>query len=731
MHQITLISLLAVLAISSGVGAAEVAIAKVPPRHPRVYLQADDLPALRQKIAMDEFKPAYAEVKAAIADRRIGPFCAAFVYLIEGDKAVGRRAVEEGLVAMRASNDGRTPAMPMHWCACVYDWCYDLLSDQEKQQFITEFKRISASHEPFYPAKLDSHAIVGHGTEGWLLTGQLPLGVAIYDEDKSMYDAAAALFFKEFVPARNFYYPGHAHHQGDSYGGRFLHDLCATWLFRRMGAGDVFTREQEFVPYQVIYNLRPDGRQFRSGDTFDESGKAGAKRLIQLLCGSYYDNPYEMWMADSDFFDRPGPFDRIFELLFRKPNATKRSISELPLAKYFAQPIGTMVVRTGWNMGKESPAPDAMVSMHMGEYFFGNHQRKDFGNFQIYYRGPLAISSGFYEGRNNLYGSDHWINYYHQTIAHNGLLIFDPAEKQMIQNKPAANDGGQHWPNGQLDHPVNLDMLFNQGYHVGKVLSHGIVPDPKRPLYSYISGDITAAYSKKVSLVTRSMVTLTGGDAKYPCTLIVLDHVIAADPSFKKTWLLHTMDEPTIEGGRISAVYDKNGYGGKLVAECLLPQGAAITKVGGPGKEFWVESTQINYAVNKPSGEGGAWRVEVSPPALGTPAKEDVFLHVLSVMDSTTADAPVVNRIDAPDVVGARIGDCAVLFARPGREPNSFTFNTDGPARLRYLICNLPAGQWTIQGGGQAQATTLTATEEGKSVFFEGPAGTYTAKINP
>ena len=52
---------------------------------------------------------------------------------------------------------------------------------------------------------------------------------------------AACFFFERFVPVRNFYYPGHAHHQGDSYTSRFLHDQLASWLFRRMGAGDVLT----------------------------------------------------------------------------------------------------------------------------------------------------------------------------------------------------------------------------------------------------------------------------------------------------------------------------------------------------------------------------------------------------------------------------------------------------------------------------------------------------------
>ncbi len=414
---------------------AAVTVPRVPAGHPRVYVRASDLPAIKAKLSRDEFKAAWSQVQAATSHPDYGPFASAFVYLVTGDKAAGRRAIENGLTALAKSDEGRTVSQPMHWAACVYDWCYDLLTDTEKQSFIKEFQRLAASHGPYYPARLDTHAVVGHDTEGWLLTGQLPIGVAIYDESPVMYDAAARLFARKFVPVRNFYYPAHAHHQGDSYSSRMVHDLLASWLFRRMGAGDVLSREQRYVPYETIYNLRPDGRQFRHGDTYDEGGRAATRLLIQMLAAAYYDDPYMLWMADSaDLFNRPTPLERIFELLFRRPSAPQRPIGELPLTKFFGPPIGTMIARTGWERGLDSRA--AVVRMHIGGNFFGNHQRKDWGNFQVYYRGPLAISSGIYEGAQSGYNSDHWRDYYHQTVAHNSLLIFDPTEKWSTTANP-------------------------------------------------------------------------------------------------------------------------------------------------------------------------------------------------------------------------------------------------------------------------------------------------------
>lgn len=698
-------------------------VPKVPAGHPRVYIRPSDLALLRTKIGRDEFKPAWAAVQAAAKHAQWGPFCSAFMYLVAGDKTTGRNAIEGGLKILAATDDGRVPTSPMHWAACVYDWCYDLLSASEKQQFIGHFQRLAASHEPFYPARSDSHAVVGHGAEGWLLSGQLPIGVAIYDESPLMYDAAARFFFDKFVPVRNFHYASHAHHQGDSYNARFLHDLFASWLFRRMGAGDVFSRQQQFVPYETIYNLRPDGRQFRRGDTYDESGKAAARRSIQLLTAAYYDDPVLMAMADSPFFLKPTPFERVFELLFRPVAAAQQPIATLPLTKYFGSPIGTLVARTGWSVGPESR--DAVVRMHIGERFFGNHQRKDFGNFQIFYRGPLAISSGNYEGSDGGYNSDHWRDYHHQTISHNGLLIFDPAEKMNYHEETAANDGGQRWPARGADHPVDLETLMGKDWEYGRVTAHEFGPNPVTPDYSYLAGDITTAYSSKVQRVTRSMVTWNTKDLQYPCVLIVFDRVVAANPTFKKTWLLHTIEEPVVQNRTVTV---EHAGGGKLAVESLLPKAAVLTKVGGPGKEFWVPSTQRNYPSVKAEAEAGNWRVEISPAA---PAASDLFLHTLSVMDKGTPLGLPAQTIEASDAIGARVLDRVVLFSKSGTSLKTLNFQVAGGDTLGILVCDLEPGAWTIQREGAARAFTLNAAKEGQCVYFQGASGHYSMRLNP
>jgi len=698
---------------------ASVKIPSVPTGHPRVYIRSSDLPNIKKKLDLPEFSRAWNLIK-----KSDNPACKAFVYLMTDNVESGRDAIKlwfeyADKYADNPDYAGRVFSNLLHIGACVYDWCYDLLNDDEKQKFIKKLENIASSHSPGYPANPNGHAVVGHDTEGWVLTGQIPAGIAIYDESKKMYDASARLFFEKFVPVRNFVYQSHMHHQGDSYfQTRFQHDQAVSWLFRRIGAGDVFTREQQFVPYQMIYNMRPDGQQIHSGDTFNERGNDPRKRLLALMTASYYSDPYLMTMAESDFFNNYGDFDCIFEILFKEPNAEKRPINELPLTKYFPSPMGEMIARTGWTMGVDSN--DAIVQMRIGEYFFGNHQCKDFGTFQIYYRGALAISSGVYDE----YGNDHWKNYLHQTISKNGLLIFDPSEEM---GKGSVNDGGQRWPEGS-DHPKDLDTLLTKDYKMGQVTAFEFGPDKVNPEYSYISGDITNAYStKKADMVTRSMVAFNTRDEKYPCVFVVMDRVKSKDLTFKKTWLLHSIQEPKIENKTITVIRDGkayNGeYSGKLVVKSLMPEKSEIRKIGGKDKEFWIESVQKNYPAHKDGiTEGGEWRVEVSPSQNN---EYDIFLHVMSVMDKKTDDTIEVVKIDQDNLIGAKILGYAVVFSKDGNLLDSAKLDLNG--NFRILVCDLKPGLWSIRYN-DLELGKFKASDDGKCIYFEGKEGKYDLK---
>ncbi|MEM9829698.1 MAG: hypothetical protein AAF944_03630 [Bacteroidota bacterium] len=614
------------------------------PEHPRVFVQSADIEAIQEKRDLPPFNQLWQEIK-----QNNGALSLAMRYLLDEDESAGRQAIDQGLSLLKAGKDARPLYNPLLIGACVYDWCYPLLLASQKQQFIEEFIRIAKLHEPGFPADPSTAAVVGHNSEGWLLSGQLPAGLAIYDKDPRMFDAAKTLFKERFIPVRDFHYQAHMHHQGDSYiSTRFQHDIVAAWLFRRAGLGNVFSGEQRFVPYQLLYHLRPDGQQMRSGDTFDDRGRDLQKRRIALFTASYYHDPYLMTLADMNLFADKTVEDKIFELLFRPTDAERKPLSGLPRVKYFPEPMGEMIVRTGWNLGVNSN--DAVVQMRIGNYFFGNHQRKDFGTFQIYYKGPLAISSGVYGGGDQRaqYGQPYWMHYYHQTSSQNGLLIQNPDLKEFEAKRPSVNDGGQHWPNQGKDHPEDMTMLLNpeNGYEMGKVIEYGYQPDSINPVFSYISGDITNAYPAETAKeVIRTMAAITTKNRDIPLIFIVYDRVISREADFEKHWLLHSEVEPTLRENTVTIenskwhYQKKQRYSGKLVFHCILPSEKEIQMRRGMQDTYVATMTDQNILAekNRKGVEAAPWTTVISPVGDAYCHK---FLH-LGWVTSISNDKPI------------------------------------------------------------------------------------------
>lgn len=113
-----------------------------------------------------------------------------------------------------------------------------------------------------------------------------------------------------------------------------------------------------------------------------------------------------------------------------------------------------------------------------------------------------------------------------------------------------------------------------------------------------------------------------------PGSLIVLDKVVSSNPSFKKTWLLHTQNKPNLNGSVLESVSTQEGRNGKLVTNVLLPEqdNMKVEFIGGTGKEYWVDGH--NYGTVSQE-DAGCWRIELSPRE---ESKSDNFLNVIQVL---------------------------------------------------------------------------------------------------
>src|SRR5690606_29269752 len=121
--------------------------------------------------------------------------------------------------------------------------------------------------------------------------------------------------------------------------------------------------------------------------------------------------------------------------------------------------------------------------------------------------------------------------------------------------------------------------------------------------------------------------------------------VESTSPDYKKTWLLHTATEPVfLNNSEFFEEYDE----GKMYCRTVFPKDGEMTKIGGPGKQFWsdgrnwplpiVTPDDWNYrkSKNKVALDTipllGQWRVEVSPKV---PSNKDSFLHLIHVGDKS------------------------------------------------------------------------------------------------
>ena len=357
-------------------------------------------------------------------------------------------------------------------------------------------------------------------------------------------------------------------------------------LRKRMRHGNIY------APEKVDAAL---GNYFRVGNL-------GALRELALL-----------WVADR--VERKYVQGFWMDLLWRDDSLVARSPRQLdlPTAKWFRK-LGWVAMRSAWD------DPNATFCLFQCQPFYAGHQHLDANSFVIHRAGSLAIDSG-----SNDYGP-HRGNYYCRSIAHNTMLIYDPNEKftagpRSDEGPPGANDGGQRRLNGiERAGQFKIGGPNDVGHIVGFKTGANFV---------YVAGDASRAYSPaKLTEFTRQMVFL------YPGAFVIFDRVIATSGEFPKTWVLHSINEPKMSGGRFNITQGK----GSLMGAAIMPLGAKMRTVGGAGKEFWVDGK--NYPPEgKVDSEAGSWRLEISPPPDG--AKSHQFLVVLTANGPDDFDVPV------------------------------------------------------------------------------------------
>lgn len=644
---------------------AEIYTPKITPikNHPRLWVNDESLPVVQSRLMSSENEEAWKLVKSVA----LSPYFVniniseemfydehlervieqkAFYYLMTKDEKIGREAVDLATKYLSVLEFGnvtygditREIGRAVYTGSLVYDWCYDLISNENKTALRNDLKRLVREMEIGWPPFYGLESIInGHGNEAQICRDMLSWSLAVYDEDPEPYKYTSYTILEQLVPMRKFEYQSPRHNQGIDYGGyRFGWEMHAVWLYYRMLGYSVFDDNIKNMTDYWLYMRTPDGKMLRDGDMFNVQYSNSE--------GFYWKNPQTMLLSyafsgnrlvKGEFYKQGGlPDNPVLFLLLNDPSLEPDyDLSQLPLVKDFGPVLGSMVARTGWN--QESNSDDVIAEIKGGGYHFGNHQHADAGALQIYYRGIQVGDLGLYLS----YGSPYDFNFNKRSISHSMMLAIDSNEKLLFRSK--TNDGGtrfsQRFP--KTPEETQTDPWFNTGF----VRSAETGQDGKKSSFSYYNIDLTAAYSSKMAAYSRGFLFLNLDRQDVPAAIILTDDMKVQDSSFKKYWQINTLNAPEKDHSQLVLKSELNGKVGKTHVNMLLPREEDRSIEILKGKE----SSHVfgtKYEVISKWPEANGYRIMYSPKQAN---KKDRFLTVFQMVDDQ--EKPLKVEFDEHD----------------------------------------------------------------------------------
>ncbi len=676
-----------------------------PVRHPRLLIAETDpfsgLATLRAKFAAGE-RP---------SDDLPGW---ALTWLLTGDESFARRAVDDLRADPPDREKGSNRYMRTLRRALAFDWLYEYpgfdaaLKDAVAADLLQGAAKMLALPSLADPAQASYH----NHTARELALATFALAAveghpSVEAEARPLREQAHRAL-DNILETSELVDPGGAYHESTDYMRITWAPLALMAELRRTSTGEDPARRwgvfRNMGP-TYLYKVLPDGSEARDDD--DEFPHLDPLDNVVLGYAVHrFKDPFAAWLQqDSGWLPKEWGIP-VLEFLWRDASVVPRdpaatTEAELPRSRLFPG-VDHLVMRSGW----EKDA--TWIEFACGPYF-AKHDHLDAGQFSIYHKGYLAIDAGADYTDTE---SPHYLNHYRRTIAHNTMLVYQPGERFFWGENlwPAANDGGQRMDSSRFWNSVRSLEDWRRTRDLwdrARIEAY----DHVAGRYVYARGDATRAYQpSKVSRFVRELLWLPKSDV-----LFVLDRVGSRDPSYKKVWLLHGVEEPQVvdasgatpqpvgQGGtlhRDAPLVTFTDGEGRLRVHPLLPREREVVVRGGSGFEFWTPGDERggawgsgkNWPLDPPEGGPlpsdaylkkmwltfwggdmerlspsnrravvpGGWRVEISPSA---PAADDVFLNALEIGDQGSQPRRL-EEVEGHRLAGAVLeGDAAVLFS--------------------------------------------------------------------
>ncbi len=691
----------------------------------------------------------------------------ALTYLLTNDESFAKRAVEEMRRTHPPEKVGSRTYMDYVRWSLAFDWLYGYkefdaaLKDRIAKELLSGAQRMFQDNALADPSLVSYH----NYTVRFLTLASFALA-AIEGHPSTETQAAPLLdrarkSLDNVLEISQFVTPEGGYHESMDYQRITYLPMALLAELRRTATGDDPARR--YTPYwhysdTYLYKTMPDGTTSRRGDHEWPFFMAQDNDVLGYIVNRFKD-PYAAWMLrKSGWCSTANWYIPILQFLWDDPQVQPRdpaTASDTELSRqHFFPGVGDVVMRSGWG-------PDSTWIEFTAGGYFAKHQHLDQNAFTIYHKGYLAIDSAADYTDTE---SPNYLNYYRRTIAHNTMLVYKQDEPFFWAENlwPAANDGGQRMDSSRYWNTIrNVEDWESTRdlWDVARMQAVDNVPNE----FQYARGDATRAYQpSKLDLFTRELLYLPRISA-----LVIFDHVRSKDPSYKKAWLLHGVNEPTIEAGQGADV----GHGGtsfanastfafedgtgRLLVHSLLPREREVVKRGGPGWEFWTPGDEFggdwgsgkNWPIEGAEGGPlpedpylkkmwkafwgedfnrilpsnmrhvvpGAWRVEISP---AKPSKDDLFLNVLEIGDKGENKNLRVEAAEGSNFTGAIIGGHALVVFATSETPVSSGEITVPDAESETLIVTglkpeskyaleLTGGKTKTWGGGLFQGVHL------------------------
>ena len=705
----------------------------IPGARPRLWVTPQTLGEVKANLTKGENKAIWEKVQAAAAapftynpkkgvegefNAKLHDACIhkAFVYLMTGDKKMGQEAITlmdayMGVVEFSNLLDiTREIGQVIYSGSLVYDWCYDLLSAEQRKSFRAKLLRLAMDMEIGWPPFLQS-IVNGHGNELQVNRDLLSMAIALYGDDNEPYRYCSYRILEELVPMRAEEYKSGRHNQGVSYAAfRFNAEMHAVWLMRRLANKEIFDPNIKSLGYYWTYGQFPDGRIMTDGDG-SISSSAWAAPDVMFMCYTYSADPIlkAEYIRQGTSMTRPVLF-----LLLNDPalKATPDHLNKLPLTRYFTGVLPSMIARTGWDIS--STSNDVMVEMKGGDTHFGNHQHMDAGAFQIFHRGELATDLGMY----GFYGTLYDMGYNKRSIAHNVMLAYDPTE--IFRQKRFANDGGQRFIQ---EHPRNVREINKPVFRYGETLAGYVGPNKQRPFFSYLWSDLTQAYSDKVEAYTRAMCFVNLADQDCPAAMIVVDRMTTRN-GIRKYWTVNSLTKPEETARGVNIFSRRDFMRGQLSVNMFLPR-EIKKEIAGGGKATSFFGQTLNPPIPT-AAQAQGYRTMISDAN-----EQDTALFAAVMLIGTEGgNRPAVTCKQNWNNIVFTIGDRIVVMPSSGKpQDTGFRFSVPaGKGKCNTLLAGLQTGLWNVCSL-KDKKTNVEATvipEEG-TVFMQLEPGEYLA----